>query len=198
MEDSNFKRLYSSIDRLFTQPDILYSKGINDYICRWLYYNKEIGITTDYDIIHFKYYDISISIIRSPKDEFVCDTIFNVSMPHIIFVVPMSICYIENDDTKVNKTIDYIYNIFDYICNYSLNKFCFDKKSSLYKVFSIAPVIMTIHILSRIYNLYSKDFDKYIPVGNKNKHFNINQILDHSIEDLLDYGGVLGVDIFKE
>ncbi len=197
-----FTNIYASLNRIFSQQDILF-RPVPDKIFKWLYLTTGIACGSGYDMMRFKVLKKDVFIIRSPeemKDEFLRDTILLNDDIAIVFIIPKDISTPSNDIKKIRRTIEYIHSICGYLCSFIQSKLIVDKNSSLYKVISKAPIILTIHIISLVYTLYPEDMKKYIPKIDKDKgDIALSTILSNDgVYELLDCGAVLGITLYKK
>jgi len=185
-----FTQLYSSINRLFTQQDILFLK-IPLILEKILFMTHDITINNDYLMMTFMIKDIKIICIKSPNYEIIHDIVLFGDELVILIVVPNKIMF---DDFDPDKRMRIVYGIYEYICKYLINMFGIRGYiyASLRGIFNVAPNVLTLKTLDAIgylYNISNKVFECLDIKG-----VNTNEILSHSIEDLLDYGGILGME----
>ncbi len=189
-----FTQLYSSINRLFTQQDILFLK-VPSILEKILFMTHDITIDNDYLMMTFMLKDIKVICIKSPKNEIMSDIVLFGDELVILVIVPAGIVF---DDYYPDKRMKTIYKIYEYICRYLVNILGIKDNiySSLQYILFMAPSILAFHTLNAIGYLYNTPsaFDYYTKkVSHRIKPEQIDNILSHSISDLLDYGGILSI-----
>jgi len=195
-----FTQLYSSINRLFTQQDILFLK-IPSILEKILFMTHDITINSDYVMMTFMIKNAKVICIKSPKNEMMYDVILFGDELVILIIVPSDIVF---TDYIPEKRMRIVYDIYEYICQFLINILGIDggcKYSSLRHIFSLAPSILTLHTLNAIGYLYNKPnaFDYFIKKTSPNiAPTEIDNVLLHSITDLLDYGGILSIPKYEK
>ena len=191
MSQGLFTKLYSSVNRLFTQQDVLFIR-VSAIIEKILFITHDITVDNDYRMMTFMVKDTKVICIKSPNNEIVYDTVLVGDELIILIIVPDRIMF---RDYNPDNRMKIVYSIYEYICSYLSRMFAAKSNSSLQRILNISPVILTFNTLNAIMYLYdsSEEAFSYYLFESKASHLKLNDILSHPIDDLLDYGGILSM-----
>ncbi len=188
MQQGLFTKLYSSVNRLFTQQDILFVK-VSSAIEKVLFMTHNITVNNDYLMMTFMVKNTKVVCIKSPNGETLCDTILFGDEAIILIIVPDRIVF---NDYDPDKRMRIVHSIYEYICLHLVEVFSPRQGSSLLHILSLAPEVLTFNTLNAIGHLY--DTTNIYCIGDSNiSETKLNDILSHSINDLLDCGGILSM-----
>ena len=215
MEKGMFIDLFNSVNRLFTQPEILFKK-VPSEIEKVLFLTYDLDMSfNNYDMITFTAFDTPVCIIREKLDEEEENAVLNDiclinSVPTIISIIPDDIMYDDFDKAERIKIIDDLYR---YLCDYYETKIGLkDTNTILNKLIIKASMILTIHTLAKYdldfldqkiidsfyVNAYVLDGKEWVVDLNYKGSLDIRKILDSSVYTLLDCNEVLGLKEIKE
>ncbi len=191
MEQGLFTKLYSSVNRLFTQQDILFVK-ISPAMEKILFITHNITVNRDYLMMTFMVKNTKVVCIKSPNGETIYDTILFGDEAIILIIVPDRIVFSDYDP---NERMKIVFSIYKYICLHLIRVFNLEKGSSLWRILSLVPAVLTFNTLSTIGQLHdvSEDAFNYCIFESNIINTKINDILSYSINDLLDCGGILSI-----
>ena len=188
MQQGLFTKLYSSVNRLFTQQDILFVK-ISSAMEKVLFMTHNITVNNDYLMMTFMVKDTKVVCIKSPNGETIYDTILFGDEAIILIIVPDRIVF---NDYDPDKRMRIVHSIYEYICLHLVEVFSPRQGSSLLHILSLAPEVLAFNTLNVIGHLY--DATNIYCIGDSNiGETKLNDILLHSINDLLDCGGILSM-----